>query len=162
MSDLARQRLCHALALAILVLGHGGLIVGLALMGEWRVWRFITNLIAQVDAALLVGWIVWQAFTVPAKADVAITCGARSFRDAGAKLWASFADWFIHGPWPFGIVYWPMVMIAGAVLVLRFSGARQGPLVWFVIVVLVGAMSALSLFSARIFLALCHTFRRHP
>jgi hypothetical protein len=61
MSDPARQRLCHALALAILVLGHGGLILGLALMGEWRVWRFITNLIAQVDAGLLIGWMVWTS-----------------------------------------------------------------------------------------------------
>jgi hypothetical protein len=63
MSEDRRQRLYYGIAFVVLVLGHGGLIVGLALIGEWRVWRFITNAIAQLDAGLLIGWMAWASLT---------------------------------------------------------------------------------------------------
>jgi hypothetical protein len=63
MSEDRRQRLCYVAACLVLVFGHGGLLVGLALIGEWRVWRFITNAIAQLDAGLLIGWMAWASLT---------------------------------------------------------------------------------------------------
>lgn len=86
----------------------------------------------------------------------------RRFQDAAANLRASFADWFIHGPWPTAIITWPMLTLFGAVIMVQFPQARQGPLLWVVILALVGAMSALSLFACRVAVALCRSFRRHP
>jgi hypothetical protein len=53
-----RQRLHMIAALVAIIVLHGAMIVGLAVMGEWRVWRFITNFIVQLDAALLMGWVI--------------------------------------------------------------------------------------------------------
>lgn len=58
MTGASRQRLPLVAAIVVTLGLHAAMIAGLALMGEWRVWRFITNFIVQVDAVTLIGWIV--------------------------------------------------------------------------------------------------------
>ena len=60
MIDESRRRL-HAFAIiAAVVIGHAGLIAALALAGEWRVWRFLMNVTAQLYALAGIGWILWH------------------------------------------------------------------------------------------------------
>ena len=59
MTETRRKTLFNMIAIAVLIISHGGLIVGLALAGEWRVWRFITNLVFQLDALILVLTFAW-------------------------------------------------------------------------------------------------------
>ncbi|UVO53793.1 hypothetical protein [Sphingomonas sp. SUN039] len=54
MSNERRQRLTSIAAILAVVLAHGSIIAGLAWIGEWRVWRFTTNFIVQLDAALVI------------------------------------------------------------------------------------------------------------
>ena len=53
--------------IALVVIGHVGLITALALAGEWRVWRFITNVTAQLYALAGIGWILWHVFAAPSR-----------------------------------------------------------------------------------------------
>ena len=67
MTDGRRRRL-HAFAIiALVVIGHAGLISALALAGEWRVWRFIMNVTAQLYALAGIGWIGWHVFAAPSR-----------------------------------------------------------------------------------------------
>ena len=66
-----RQRLHTFAAIALVVIGHAGLIAALALAGEWRVWRLIVNVVAQFYALGGIGWIVWHAFAAQPPARIA-------------------------------------------------------------------------------------------
>ena len=67
MTDGRRRRL-HAFAIiALVVIGHAGLISAVALAGEWRVWRFIMNVTAQLYALAGIGWIGWHVFAAPTR-----------------------------------------------------------------------------------------------
>ena len=67
MTDDRRRRL-HAFAIiALVVIGHAGLISALALAGEWRVWRFIVNVTAQLYAVAGLGWMLRHFFAAPLK-----------------------------------------------------------------------------------------------
>lgn len=62
MTGQRRQRLHTFAAIAVVVMGHAGLIAALALAGEWRVWRLIVNVVAQLYALAGIGWIGWDVF----------------------------------------------------------------------------------------------------
>ena len=67
MTDDRRRRL-HAFAIiALVVIGHAVLIAALALAGEWRVWRSIVNVTAQLYALAGIGWIGWHVFAAPSR-----------------------------------------------------------------------------------------------
>ena len=67
MTDDRRQRLHTFVAIAAVVIGHAALIAALALAGEWRVWRFIVNVTAQLYALAGLGWMLWHLFAAPLK-----------------------------------------------------------------------------------------------
>lgn len=67
MSEDRRQRRVAIGAIGVTLLFHGALLAGLAIAGEWRVLRFLANAIVQLDVALMLCWVVWQAVTVPTK-----------------------------------------------------------------------------------------------
>ena len=68
MTDGRRRRLHVFAIIALVVIGHAGLISALALAGEWRVWRFIMNVTAQLYALAGIGWIGWHVFAASAPA----------------------------------------------------------------------------------------------
>jgi hypothetical protein len=53
------QRLIMIATLAV-VICHFSLIAGLALGGEWRVWRFVTDFIAHLYGWSAVCWLAWR------------------------------------------------------------------------------------------------------
>jgi hypothetical protein len=56
------------LAVAVNLLGQAALLAALALAGEWRVWRFLCDFTAQLDALIVLGWFVQKICTaVPVK-----------------------------------------------------------------------------------------------
>lgn len=64
---MTRQRKQQLLLIAIAVLiTHLALTTGLALAGEWRVWRFVTDFIAH-----LYGWVAIIWLTVQIRSEVA-------------------------------------------------------------------------------------------
>jgi hypothetical protein len=64
-----RRRRRHAFAMiALVVIGHAGLISALALAGEWRVWRFLMNVTAQLYALAGIGWTLWHVIAAPSRA----------------------------------------------------------------------------------------------
>lgn len=65
MTGQRRRRLHTFAAIAVVVIGHAGLIAALALAGEWRVWRFIVDAVAQLYGLAAIGWIGWHAFLEP-------------------------------------------------------------------------------------------------
>ena len=67
MTDDRRRRLYTFVGIAAVVIGHAGLIAALALAGEWRVWRFIMNVTAQLYALAGIGWTLWQVFAAPSR-----------------------------------------------------------------------------------------------
>lgn len=67
MSEDCRQRRIMIAAVFVTLLFHGALLAGLALAEEWRVLRFLANAVAQLDVALMLCWVVWEAVTVPSK-----------------------------------------------------------------------------------------------
>ena len=67
MTDDRRRHLYTFAVIAAVVIGHAGLIAALALAGEWRVWRFIMNVTAQLYALAGLGWMLWLFFAVPLK-----------------------------------------------------------------------------------------------
>ena len=90
MTDSRRKTLLTAIVIAVLVIGHGGLVLGLALAGEWRVWRFITNAVAQLDAFLVIAWLTWSALSVRREWKLSIWMRAsydHPFRRAMRRLW---------------------------------------------------------------------------
>jgi hypothetical protein len=48
------------LAAAINLIGQAAVLAALALAGEWRVWRFLCDFAAQLDALLVLGWWAWK------------------------------------------------------------------------------------------------------
>lgn len=56
MSQKQRQQRVLIAALAINLLVQALLLGALALAGEWRVWRCLTDFTLQLDAMLLLGW----------------------------------------------------------------------------------------------------------
>ena len=67
MTDDCRRRLHTFVGIAAVVIGHAALIAALALAGEWRVWRFIVNVTAQLYALAGLGWMLWHFFAAPLK-----------------------------------------------------------------------------------------------
>ena len=67
MTDDRRRRLYTFAVIAAVVIGHAGLIAALALAGEWRVWRFMMNVTAQLYALAGIGWTLWHVFAVPSR-----------------------------------------------------------------------------------------------
>ncbi|MDP3674683.1 MAG: hypothetical protein Q8R44_06260 [Novosphingobium sp.] len=67
MTDDRRRRLHTFVVIAAVVIGHLALIAALALAGEWRVWRLIVNVIAQLYALAGLGWMLWHFFAAPLK-----------------------------------------------------------------------------------------------
>ena len=67
MTDYRRGTLHAFVLIALVVIGHAALIAALALAGEWRVWRFIVNVTAQLYAAAGLGWMLWHFFAAPLK-----------------------------------------------------------------------------------------------
>ena len=67
MTDDRRRRLHTFVVIAAVVIGHLALIAALALAGEWRVWRFIANVTAQLYAVAGLGWMLWHFFAAPLK-----------------------------------------------------------------------------------------------
>ena len=65
MTDDRRRRLHTFVVIAAVVIGHLVLIAALALAGEWRVWRFIANVTAQLYAVAGLGWMLWHFFAAP-------------------------------------------------------------------------------------------------
>ena len=62
-----RRRLHTFIVIAAVIIGHAVLIAALALAGEWRVWRFIVNVTAQLYAVAGLGWMLWHFFAAPLK-----------------------------------------------------------------------------------------------
>ena len=62
-----RRRLHTFVGLAAVVIGHAALIAALALAGEWRVWRFMMNVTAQLYALAGIGCTLWQVFAAPSR-----------------------------------------------------------------------------------------------
>jgi hypothetical protein len=58
MTNERRQRLI-LIALAVVIF-HVSLTSGLALAGEWRVWRFVTDLIAHLYGWAGIIWLAWR------------------------------------------------------------------------------------------------------
>ena len=67
MTDDRRRRLHTLAVIAAVVIGHAALIAALALAGEWRVWRFIVNVTAQLYALAGIGWMLRHLFAAPLK-----------------------------------------------------------------------------------------------
>ena len=67
MTDDRRRRMYTFAVFAAVVIGHAALIAALALAGEWRVWRFIVNVTAQLYALAGLGWMLWHLFAAPLK-----------------------------------------------------------------------------------------------
>ena len=67
MTDDRRRRLHTLAVIAAVVIGHAGLIAALALAGEWRVWRFLMNITAQLYALAGIGWTLWHVFAAPSR-----------------------------------------------------------------------------------------------
>ena len=67
MTDDRRRRLHTFIVIALVVIGHAGLIAALALAGEWRVWRFMMNVTAQLYALAGIGWMGWRVFAPPSR-----------------------------------------------------------------------------------------------
>lgn len=67
MTQVRRRRVRTLAAIAFVVVGHAALIAALALAGEWRVWRFIMNVTAQLYALAGMGWLGWRAFAAPSR-----------------------------------------------------------------------------------------------
>ena len=67
MTDDRRRRLHTFVAIAAVIIGHAALIAALALAGEWRVWRFIANVTAQLYAVAGLGWMLRHFFAAPLK-----------------------------------------------------------------------------------------------
>ena len=67
MTDDRRRRLHTFVGIAVVVIGHAALIAALALAGEWRVWRFIVNITAQLYALAGLGWMLWHFVAAPLK-----------------------------------------------------------------------------------------------
>ena len=67
MTDDRRRRLHTFVGIAAVVIGHAALIAALGLAGEWRVWRFIVNVTAQLYALAGFGWMLWHFFAAPLK-----------------------------------------------------------------------------------------------
>ena len=86
MTDGRRRRL-HAFAIiALVVIGHAGLISALALAGEWRVWRFIMNVTAQLYGLAGIGWIGWHVFAAPAHAIAPVHPNAPARANSQARV----------------------------------------------------------------------------
>ena len=67
MSD-ARQQGTVFAAVAVNLAAQIALLAALALAGEWRVWRFLADCAAQLDALIVLGWWAWKLRQpVPAK-----------------------------------------------------------------------------------------------
>jgi hypothetical protein len=56
MSKEQRQQPGLIAAVAVNLLGQALLLGALALAGEWRVWRCLTDFTLELDAMLLLGW----------------------------------------------------------------------------------------------------------
>jgi hypothetical protein len=56
MSQKLRQQRGLIAAVAANLLGQALLLGALALAGEWRVWRCLTDFTLELDAMLLLGW----------------------------------------------------------------------------------------------------------
>jgi hypothetical protein len=56
MSQERRQQPGLIAAVAVNLLGQALLLGALALAGEWRVWRCLTDFTLDLDAMLLLGW----------------------------------------------------------------------------------------------------------
>lgn len=67
MTDDRHRRLHTVVVIAAVLIGHAALIAALALAGEWRVWRFIVNVTAQLYAVAGLGWMLWHFFAAPLK-----------------------------------------------------------------------------------------------
>ena len=67
MTDDRRQRRHTFVVIVAVVIGHAALIAALALAGEWRVWRLIVNVTAQLYALAGLGWMGWHFFAAPLK-----------------------------------------------------------------------------------------------
>ena len=67
MTDDRRRRLHTFVVIAAVIIGHAVLIAALALAGEWRVWRLIVNVTAQLYALAGLGWMGWHLFATPLK-----------------------------------------------------------------------------------------------
>ena len=65
MTDDRRRRLHTLAVIAAVVVGHAALIAALAMAGEWRVWRLIVNVTAQLYALAAIGWMLWHFFAAP-------------------------------------------------------------------------------------------------
>ena len=68
MTDDRRRRLYNFAVIAAVVIGHAAMIAALALAGEWRVWRFMMNVTAQLYALAGIGWMGWRVFAAPSRA----------------------------------------------------------------------------------------------
>lgn len=67
MSD-ERQQWSVCAAVAVNLAAQIALLAALALTGEWRVFRFLANCAAQLDALIVLGWWAWKLRQpVPAK-----------------------------------------------------------------------------------------------
>ena len=67
MTDDRRRRLHTFIVIALVVIGHAGLIAALALADEWRVWRCLMNVTAQLYALAGIGWLGWHGFAAPSR-----------------------------------------------------------------------------------------------
>ena len=86
MNEDRRQRRITIGAICSTLLLHGALLAGLAVAGEWHVFRFLANAIVQLDVVLVLVWMVWHAVTVPTQWPL-----ARWFApDRPGKLYAGF------------------------------------------------------------------------
>ena len=46
-------------AIVFVLITHGAIVGGLAIAGDWRVWRFITDLVAQLYALIGIAYVFW-------------------------------------------------------------------------------------------------------
>lgn len=60
MSNKRRQQWSVIAAVAVNLAAQAALLAVLALAGEWRVWRFLTDSAAQLDALIVLGWWAWK------------------------------------------------------------------------------------------------------
>lgn len=60
MSNKQRQQWSVLAAAAVNLAAQIALFAALALAGEWRVWRFLADCAAQLDALIVLGWWAWK------------------------------------------------------------------------------------------------------
>ena len=52
------KKMCHSIigGIALNLIVQAAMLVLLAYSGEWRVWRFLFNAVAQIDALFVLAW----------------------------------------------------------------------------------------------------------